>query len=89
MSLSRARMGEMTIVELLDENFVIGTRYQCEMIPIKNIMDKPLRTVSFTIDKVESSKDSHQNTQSHMDQTIFYWSEGLLVILKDQLKKCH
>ena len=57
-------------------------------------MDRPLRAIAFTIEKVEGSKDSHQMTRAHMlyvlecmDPTIFNWSEGILVSVKDRLKK--
>ena len=47
------------------------------------------------IEKVGDSRGSYQNTHAHMlyavecmAPTIFNWSEGLLVRLKDQLTKC-
>jgi len=58
-SFSGPQGGEMAIDGLINEHNIIGSRSQCEKIPIKNIMDRPLRTVEFTIEKVVGSKDSH------------------------------
>ena len=50
--------------------------------------------MAFMIEKVAGSILTHKNTRAHMlyavecmAPTIFNWSEGLLVILKDQLTK--
>ena len=59
MSLFGPHRGEMTIGNLIDEHCVIGTRSLGEKIPIKHIMDRTLRSVVFTIEKVAGSRDSH------------------------------
>ena len=58
-------------------------------------MDHPLRTVVYTIGKVEGTRSAHITTRSHMlyalqcmDPTVFNYCEGMLVCLKDQLNKC-
>ena len=58
-SLSGLQGGEMTIDGLINEHNVIGSRSQGGKIPIKHIMDRALRAIAFTIEKVEGSKDSH------------------------------
>ena len=59
-------------------------------------MNRPLRTISFIIEKVVGRKDSHQMTRAHMlyalecmDPKILNRSEALIMSLKDQLTKCH
>ena len=49
----------MSIDGLIDEHNVIGSRSQGEKIRVKYIMDRPLRNVAFTIEKVVGSKASH------------------------------
>ena len=51
--------------------------------------------VVYTISKVVGTRFSHLTTRSHilyslecMEPTVFKWCEGMLVSLKDQLKKC-
>ena len=81
--------------DLIDEYFLVGTHSQGGKIPIKHIVDRPLRVVAFSIDKVAGSRLAHLTTRAHMlyavecmEPTIFNWSEGSLVSLKDQLTKC-
>ena len=57
---------EMTIDDRIDEHCMIGTRSQGDKIPIKHIMDRTLRTVTFTIEKVVGSRAAHQMTRVHM-----------------------
>ena len=61
-SLFSPQGGEMTINGLINEHNVIGSTSQGKKIPIKYIMDRPLRSVAFTIEKVVGRKDSHQIT---------------------------
>ena len=63
---------------------------------IKHTMDRPLRTIALTIEKVAVSSASHQTSRPYilyelecMAPNTFNWSDGLLVSLKDQLTKCH
>ena len=84
----------MSVDDLIDECCVIVIRSQGAKIPIKHIVDQPLRTMEFTIDKVVGSRARHHTTQTHMlyalecmAPTVFNWSEGLLVSIKDHLTK--
>ena len=81
--------------DLIDEYFLVGTHSQGVKIPIKHIVNQPVKTLSFIIKKVAGSRSSHLTTWDHMlyavecmAPTIFNWSEGLLVSLKEQLTKC-
>ena len=56
----------MDIDDLFYESYMIGIRSQGEGISIKHIMDRPLRIISFNIEKVAGSKDSHHMNQAHM-----------------------
>ena len=62
---------------------------------IKHTVDRPLRTIALTIEKVAVSSASHQTSRPYilyelecMAPSIFNWTEGLLVSLKDQITKC-
>ena len=64
-------------------------------IPIKVVVDGPLRTVLFTMQWVEGSYVVHQENRAHilyaieaMVPTVFNWAKALLLIFKDQLTKC-
>ena len=90
LSLTGPRGGEMSVNDLIDEYCIVKTRSQGGKIMIKHIVDRPLRNVSFTIENVAGSRVYHQITQAHMlytldcmAPTIFKWSEGILVSLKD------
>ena len=81
--------------DLINEYLSVGTHSVGGKIHIKHTVDRPLRTIGFTIKKVEGSRSAHMSTWAHMlyavecmSPTIFKWSEGLLVSLKDQLTKC-
>ena len=64
-------------------------------IPIRAVMDGPLQTLLFTMQRVAESQGVHQDSRAHMlyaieamAPTVFNWAEALLLILKDQLTKC-
>ena len=56
----------MTIDDIIDQYCTIGTHSLGGKIHIKHVMDHPLRTVLFTIEKMEVSMASHQTAMSHM-----------------------
>ena len=66
MVLTGPKGGEMLVDDLIDEYCVVGTIYQGGKIPIKHIVDRPLSTVSFMIEKLAGSRDAHQTTRAHM-----------------------
>ena len=64
-------------------------------IPIRAMMDGPLWTVLFTMQRVAGSQGVHQDSRAHMlyaieamAPTVFNWVEAMLAIFKDQLTKC-
>ena len=65
-SLSGPRGGDVTIYDLIDGHCVIKMRSQGGKNPIKHNMDRPLRMVSFTIEKVARSRASHWTTWACM-----------------------
>ena len=56
----------MSVDGLIGEYCVVVTRSQGGKIPIKDILDQPLRTISFIIEKVAGNKPAYQTTHSHM-----------------------
>ena len=64
-------------------------------IPIKEVMDLPLWTVLFTMQRVPGIQGAQQDFWEHMlyaleamEATLFNWAEELLTVFKDQLMKC-
>ena len=64
-------------------------------IPIEEVMDLPLRTVLFTMQRVGGSQGAHQASGSHMlyaseamMPTVYNWVDDLPSVFKDQLTKC-
>ena len=64
-------------------------------IPIKAVVDNPLCTVLFIMQRLAGSQESHQYSRAHMlyainamEPTIYNWVEALLLVFKDQLTKC-
>ena len=59
-------------------------------IPIRAVMDRPLRTILFTMQRVSRSQGVHQASRAHMlyaieamASTTFNWVEAMLPIFKD------
>ena len=59
------------------------------------MMDGPLQTILFTMQRVAGIQGVHQASRAHMlyaieamAPTVFNWMEALLSIFKDQLTKC-
>ena len=93
--LSRARRGETSLDDLIDQYCALGRESQFGKLRIQSIVDCPLMIVVYTIEKVAGTRSSHLTTRSHMlydlqcmEPTAFNWCEGMLVCLKDQLNKC-
>ena len=94
-SLTSSRGGDITTLELINHHCVPGTRTLENKIPIKAVMDGPLWTVLFTMQRVSGIQGVHHDSRAHMlyaieamEPTLFNWAESLLPIFKDQLTKC-
>ena len=94
-SLKGSQGGDITTQELIHCHCIPGTRTLGKKIPIRAVMDEPLRTVLFTMQRVVGSQGVHQASRAHMlyaieamAPTVFNWEEALLPIFKDQLTKC-
>ena len=64
-------------------------------IPIRAVVDMPLRTVLFIMQRLSGSQGPHQAFRAHMlyaleamAPTAFNWAKALLPFFKDQLTKC-
>ena len=84
----------MTTQELINCYCDPGTRMSGKKIPIKAVVDDALRTVLFTMQRLEGSQGTHQESRAHllytieaMETTVFNWAEALLLVFKDQLTK--
>ena len=87
--------GDNTTHELIDHHYIPGTGTSGKKIPIKAVVDGPLRTILFTMHRVVGSQGVHQASRVHMLYAIeamapivFNWVEYLLLIFKDQVTKC-
>ena len=60
--LTGPRGDELSVDDLIDEYYSVGTQSIGGKIPIKHIVDRPLRTISSTIEKVAGSTSSHLTT---------------------------
>ena len=94
-SLTGSRGGDITTQELIDRHYIPKMRTSGKKIPIKVVMDGPLWTVLFTMQRVAKSQAVHQDSRAHMlyaieamVPTIFNWEEALLLIFRDELTKC-
>ena len=54
-SLTGSRGGDITTQELIDRQCILGTRTSGNKIPIKAVMDGPIGTIFFTMQRVEGS----------------------------------
>ena len=94
-SLTGSRGGDITTQELINRHCIPKTRTSGKKISIKAVVDGPLRTVLFTMQRVVGRQGVHQESRVHMlyaieamTPTIFNWLEALLPVFKDQLTKC-
>ena len=94
-SLTGSRGGDITTQELINRHCIPGTRTSGKKIPIKAVVDGPLWTMLFTMQRVVGIQGVHQASRAHMlyaieamAPTVFNWAEAMLSIFKDQLTKC-
>ena len=93
--LNSPRPFEYSTEDYIDTFCREGTRKVSDKIPIKNVEDRCLQNILFTIWKLSSSTGSHVALKSKMalgikclELKIFNWSLAVLVNLKDQLSCC-
>ena len=91
-SLTGSRGGDVTTKELIDRHYLLVTRTSGKKIPIKVVVDLPLCTLLFTMQKLAGSQGPHQDSRAHMlyaieamAPTIFNWAEAFLPVFKYQL----
>ena len=65
-SLTGPQRGDVTTKELIDCHCFPGTQMSGKNIPIKEVMDLPLRTVIFTMQRVPGRQGAHQDSCAHM-----------------------
>ena len=65
-SLNGSCGGNITTQELIDRHCIPGTRTSGKKIPIKAVVDGPLHTVLFTMQRVAGSQGVHQASRPHM-----------------------
>ena len=54
--------GDVTTQELIDRHCLPGTEMSGKKIPIKAMMDVPLRTILFTMQRLDGSQGAHQES---------------------------
>ena len=94
-SLTGSRRGDVTTQELIDRHYLPGTRTSRKNIPIKAVVDLPLHTLLFTMQRLVGTQGAHQASRAHMlytieamEPTVSNWAEALLPVFKDHLTKC-
>ena len=94
-SLTGSCGGDVTTQELIDHHCLPGTRTSGKKIPIKAVVDLPLCTLPFTIQRLVGSQGPHQASRAHMlyaieamAPTVFNLAEALLSVFKYKLTKC-
>ena len=82
--------GEFSLDDMIKIYCSLGTHAQSKKLPIKWIVDRPLRRLLYTIEKVVGTRSAHLTTRAHMlyslefmTPIVFNWCEGMLVNLKD------
>ena len=65
-SLTGSRGGDITTQELINHHCIPGTRKSGKKIPTKEVMDGPLQTVLFTMQRVDGIQGVHQASRAHM-----------------------
>ena len=69
-SLIGSHGGGITTKELIHRHCIPGTRTSGKKIPIKVVMDGPLQTILFTMQRVVGSQGVHQASIAHMFYAI-------------------
>lgn len=74
---------------------VEGTHKQGNKLPIQHVTDIPLKTILFTVTRIDGSTLAHLASKSQVlislrttDGVVFDWCSSLLANLKDQLTCC-
>ena len=82
----------MTTQELIDCHCHLGTKISGKKIPVRDVVDMPLRTIMFIMQRPVGIQELHQASREHMlyaleamEPTMFNWEEAFLPVLKDQL----
>ena len=66
MVLCEPRGGELSLDDIIDRYCVLGMHAQSGKLRIQQIVDRPLRMVVYTIEKVFKSRFSHVTTRAQM-----------------------
>ena len=69
-SLTSTHGGDMTTQDLIYRHFLLGTRTSGKTIPIKAVVDLPLHTLLFTMQRLAGSQGPHQASRAHMLYSI-------------------
>ena len=85
----------MTTQELIDCHCYPSMKMSGKKIPIKGVVDMPLRTIMFIIQMLARNQGPYQASWAHMlyaleamEPMVFNLAEALLPVFKDQLTKC-
>ena len=88
-SLIGSRGGDITTQELIVLHCYPGTKMLGKKIPIKDVMDLPLWTILFTMQRVAGSQGAHQASWEHilyaleaMAPIVFNWVKALFPMFK-------
>ena len=88
-SLNGSRGGDITTQELINHHCIPRTRTLRKKILIKVVVDGPLWTILFTMQRVAGNQGVHQEFRAHMlyaieamEPTVFNSMEALLLIFK-------
>ena len=76
-SLTGSRGGDITTQELINRPCIPGTRKSRKKIPIKVVVDGPLCTVLFTMQRVAGNQGVHQESRAHMLYGIGYGTHNI------------
>ena len=85
----------MTTQELINRHSQLGTKISGKKILISAMVDMPLRTVLFIMQRLVGNQGPHQESRVHMiyeleamAPMVYNWAEALLPVFKYHLTKC-
>ena len=85
----------MTTQDLINRHCHPGTKMSGKKISISVVVDMPLSTFFFIMQRLDGNQGPHQESWSHMlysmeavAPTVYNWVEALITVFKDQLTKC-
>ena len=94
-SLTGSRGGDVTTQELINCHCQPATRISGKKLPIRVVVDMTLHIVLFIMKRLDGRQGPHQESWAHilyaleaMEPMVYNWAEALLLVFKDQLKKC-